>query len=210
MGKVLAATLWRLQPVLKTFHQNDIDRIHIFVEEEIETEEANEYKKSNLEALEKRLTVQEVTEEGEKQKVDLAELEIHKTSLNDAYEFASKAYSELKDENEVIYEVSGGKKSQAFGLLMAAERARNADKIIHWIKEKSSFHEYNIPMFDFSLDPRKTEVLELLDNGVSVSDISENMEVSRSMVYNHIEDLQERGFLDQEKNLTRKGIFCLK
>ncbi|WP_461462003.1 ArsR family transcriptional regulator [Methanobrevibacter sp.] len=63
----------------------------------------------------------------------------------------------------------------------------NLHKIIH------------LPLFDFKLSDAKKTILRNIEDGkTTIEDISKSINRSHSMVYNHIRDLREVGFIDKE------------
>lgn len=63
----------------------------------------------------------------------------------------------------------------------------NIHKIIH------------LPLFDFKLSDAKKTILRNIEDGkTTIEDISKSINRSPSMVYNHIRDLREVGFIDKE------------
>ena len=125
----------------------------------------------------------------------------------DLYTIVKTTLNLLKKHNndyEILINVSGGKKTQALGVIYAASVLPDAvKKIIYVIEETNEIIE--LPVFSFNLSKIKTTILKKIADGYKVPKIAEELNISKSMVYSHIRDMRKKRFLDQKNNLTLAG-----
>jgi CRISPR-associated protein Csa3 len=97
--------------------------------------------------------------------------------------------------NQVIVNVSGGRKPQAFGALFGAY-ARNdmVQRIVYVTEEDSTIIDF--PVLSFNLSETKKLILEEIQNGVSaVTQIAATAGISKGMTYNHLRELKSMGYI---------------
>jgi CRISPR-associated protein Csa3 len=102
--------------------------------------------------------------------------------------------------NQVIVNVSGGRKPQAFGALFGAY-ARNdmVQRIVYVTEEDSMMIDF--PVLSFNLSETKKLILEEIQKGVSaVSQIAVTAGISKGMTYNHLRELKSMGYIADGDN----------
>ena len=128
----------------------------------------------------------------------------------DLYDFIAIAKKTMKiiEENatkyNIVVNVSGGRKTQALGAIYGASLKHDKiDRIIYVMKENNEIVE--LPIFCIGLSNSKLKILNYLNDGMSVQDISKKTNTTKSMIYNHIRNLKEKGFIDNSNHLTLAG-----
>jgi len=133
------------------------------------------------------------------------------TSLYDPIQVANDVASLVEDEHaksrDIIINVSGGRKPQAFGALFGAYARSDMVQRIVYIKEEDNAI-IDFPILGFNISVTKKAILELIQNGEkSVEVIAENLGISKGMTYNHIRELKGLGYISDENgySLTDSG-----
>lgn len=131
-------------------------------------------------------------------------IEIRKlvTSLYDPVRVAQDIADAIEKEhdcgNQVILNVSGGRKPQAFGTLFGAyARSDMVKRIIYVTEEDNSILEF--PILGFNISPTKKAILEHIKQGEkTITTIATKVSISRGMAYNHIRELKDMGYISDE------------
>lgn len=131
-------------------------------------------------------------------------IEIRKliTSLYDPVRVAQDVADAIEKEhdcgNQVILNVSGGRKPQAFGTLFGAyARSDMVKRIIYVTEEDNSILEF--PILGFNISPTKKAILEHIKQGEkTITTIATKVSISRGMAYNHIRELKDMGYISDE------------
>jgi CRISPR-associated protein Csa3 len=142
------------------------------------------------------------------------QIETKETSVYDVLTIAKDAVDAIEDEygkkNEIIVNITGGRKPQALGALFGCyARHDMVNKIVYVTEEEKQIIE--LPILNFGISRTKKRILEQLEKeGTSVRDLSDNIEISRGMTYNHIRELRAMGFIDQDKlKITTAGKLAI-
>jgi CRISPR-associated protein Csa3 len=142
------------------------------------------------------------------------QIETKETSVYDVLTIAKDTVDAIEDEygkkNEIIVNITGGRKPQALGALFGCyARHDMVRKIVYVTEEEKQIIE--LPILNFGISRTKKRILEQLEKeGTSVRDLSENVEISRGMTYNHIRELRAMGFIDQDKlEITTAGKLAI-
>ncbi|MGZ7043767.1 MAG: CRISPR-associated CARF protein Csa3 [Methanobacterium sp.] len=149
-------------------------------------------------------------------------------------------WAEHEKKNRITVNVSGGRKPQALGALFGCyARPDLIEKIVYVTEEEKTIIELPILNFgisktkrrileeldqgripleanmEFNLD-MKDEINELrmetpVPKGeISVRNLSEKIEISRGMAYNHIRELRQMGLIDRDKlEITTAGKLAI-
>lgn len=132
-------------------------------------------------------------------------------NLYDLISIAKKTMKLIEDnatEYNIVVNVSGGRKTQALGTIYGASLKHDKiDRIIYVMEENNEIVE--LPIFCIGLSNSKLKILNYLQKGMSVQDISKKTNTTKSMVYNHIRNLKERGFIDDNNFLTLAGKIAI-
>lgn len=135
-------------------------------------------------------------------------IEIQKliTSLYDPVSIAQNVADAIEKEhdvgNQVIINVSGGRKPQAFGALFGAYARSTMVKRVVYITEEDNFI-IDFPILSFNISPTKKAILEHIKQGESaVTAIATKVGISRGMAYNHIRELKDMGYITDESGFS--------
>lgn len=142
------------------------------------------------------------------------EIKLLTTSLYDTVKVAQDTANVIDDEkaegNNIIVNISGGRKPQALGALFGCY-ARNTDveRIVYVTEEDSELIE--LPILNFGISKTKKQILKELQTEISsVKSLSEKIGISRGMTYNHIRELREMGFIDKDRlSITSAGYLAI-
>lgn len=157
-----------------------------------------------------------LTEEGAPDKKVQSEETIEKTFKN-ALEFEKKYTSvydtvrvakdvaELIEQehargNQVIVNVSGGRKPQAFGVLFGAYARNEMVQRVVYVTEEDGFM-IDFPVLSFNLSDTKKLILEEIQKGNSaVAQLATTAGISKGMTYNHLRELKAMGYIADGEN----------
>ncbi len=138
------------------------------------------------------------------------EIVSQETSLYDVVRVAQDTADVIDEEKaagrRVVVNISGGRKPQALGALFGCyARHQEVERIVYVTEEDSEL--IDLPILNFGISKTKKQVLESLINGESsVKNLAIKIGISRGMTYNHIRELREMGFIDQNKlEITSAG-----
>ena len=152
-------------------------------------------------ADEKKLRSEEMIEKTFK---NALEVEKRDTALYDTVRVAKDVAELIEKEhdrgNQVIVNVSGGRKPQAFGALFGAY-ARNdmVQRIVYVTEEDSMMIDF--PVLSFNLSETKKLILEEIQKGISaVTQIAATAGISKGMTYNHLRELKSMGYIADGDN----------
>lgn len=126
-----------------------------------------------------------------------------------------KAVAELIDKEtaegrRVVMNASGGFKLLGHSLLYASfARPSKVEKIVCSTMKDARLVE--LPKLSFDLSEPKLDLLRELEkrDGRSVDDLAKKLGKSRAMVYQHLKELKESGYIDGKFNITLSGRIVL-
>jgi CRISPR-associated protein Csa3 len=124
------------------------------------------------------------------------------TSLYDPVRVAQDVADAIEKEHDwgkqVVINVSGGRKPQAFGALFGAyARSDMVKRVVYVTEEDNVMIEF--PILGFNISPTKKAILEHIIQGEkTVSKIALKVGISRGMAYNHIRELKDMGYISDE------------
>lgn len=135
----------------------------------------------------------------------------------DLYEIPSiitsflKAIDSVPTGHKIIFNISHGRKTQFISAYLAAlKRLDRIEKIIYITEEEGA--ETELPKIAFLVNEQQRKVLELIEKDRNISNLAEKVGQSRPMIYKHIENLINKGFLKEEKegySLTYSGKIAI-
>ncbi|PAV14231.1 CRISPR-associated transcriptional regulator Csa3 [Methanosarcina spelaei] len=133
-------------------------------------------------------------------------LEVEKkyTSVYDTVRVAKDVAELIEQEHDrgsqVIVNVSGGRKPQAFGALFGAYARNDMVQRVVYVTEEDSFM-IDFPVLSFNLSETKKLILEEIQKGVSsVPQIAATAGISKGMTYNHLRELKSMGYIADGEN----------
>lgn len=114
--------------------------------------------------------------------------------------------------NNLILNISSGRKTKALGLMYAGFCRKNLiSRIIYVTKENSEI--LDLPILDIKITKNEKHLLlEISKNNVfNINDVRGKMNISKSQIYKILENLRLKGLVDQNNLITLSGeIYLLK
>jgi CRISPR-associated protein Csa3 len=180
----LITTLYTLEPVLVCITRLSPSKLIILTEDG---------------AVEKKVQAESILEATFGKVIEIKKLI---TSLYDPVRVAQDVADAIEKEhdlgNQVILNVSGGRKTQAFGTLFGAYARSEMVKRVVYVTEEDNFI-IEFPLLSFNLSPTKKAILEIIKQGeTTVTTIAAKVGISRGMAYNHIRELKDMGYISDE------------
>jgi CRISPR-associated protein Csa3 len=141
------------------------------------------------------------------------EIETRITSLYDIVRVAGDVADLIEKEvalgQQIVVNISGGRKPQALGALFGAYARKEMVKNVVYITEEDQ-RIVDLPLLDFGISPTKRMILEAMNEGLkSVPDIAVKIGISKGMTYNHIRELKAKGFISEEMEITNAGRLAI-
>lgn len=190
MAKVLIATLYSPDPVLTAANRLGPDRLILLLDETDQKTQEESYK---------------LIQESLGRVVDVKQV---KTKAYDIVKVAEKCV-EIIDmqpkDDEIFINITSGRKTKALGLLFAAYARCNRVKKIAYNPEEDKTAVVWLPKLSFKLNESQKKVLLALSekdySKISLSDLADNIEISRAMLYRNIDELRDMGYISTEDGL---------
>ncbi|MFH1447440.1 MAG: CRISPR-associated CARF protein Csa3 [Candidatus Micrarchaeota archaeon] len=142
----------------------------------------------------------------------VAEIKVSQVDGSDLLAIAKETVKLLeKDESRKIVNVSGGWKVLAQGVLYGCYvRPDLVEKIVcNDIGRENAMVE--MPKLSFGITSAKRELLEEISkrNGRSIAEIAKKMKKTRGMIYQHLKELREMGYVNEKFEITLAGRLAL-
>jgi len=135
---------------------------------------------------------------------DIKEVEV---DASDIFAVAKKTVELLEKSNRAIVNVSGGWKLMAQGVLYGCyARPELVEKIV--CNELPDINRLvELPKLTFGLSQPKKELLEEIEkrNGKPIAEIAEKLGKTPGMLYQHLKELKEAGYVDEKFEITLAG-----
>ncbi len=190
MAKVLIATLYNPNPIFVASNRLGPDRLILLLSKNPPKEQKESYK---------------LISESLGRVVDVKKVEI---DMYNIVEIAKKAVEiiDMQPKNDDIYvNITGGRKTQALGLLFAAYVRNHVIKGIAYNPEEDKTAVVWLPKLCFKLTDSQRKVMEILikedTSCCSYTDLAEKVGISRAMFYRNIEELKNQGYLNVDDGL---------
>jgi CRISPR-associated protein Csa3 len=196
MSKLLVSTFYSIEPFMQGFHKFSPDHIIIVC-----GDDNNKELEKNLESIKKVIST-------------VSKIEVKKLKHYDIYEIA-KEMVDILDKNkpkfdEINVNITGGRKTAALGLLYGSyARKSMVNKIVYITEEKNEVIE--LPKMSYNLGESKLSILEYISKfgRPEVPKLAGKMNKTRGLIYLHIKDLINDGFLNRDMELTMAGKIAL-
>lgn len=193
----LVTTFYAIEPVMLCIKEFSPDRITLIREED---------------APEKKLATEDLVN---KSFGNVINVSIKFTSLYDVIRVAGDVVEVIEEEHakgqKIMINVSGGRKPQALGALFAAyARDEMIERIVYVTEEENQL--IDLPKLNFALSATKRMVLEELKEGYdSIKSLAKRIGITRGMLYTHLKDLKELGYIDEQDGfkITTSGKLAI-
>lgn len=142
------------------------------------------------------------------------DIESQETDSNDSVKIASTVANAIEKEkrsgNKIVVNIGGGERPKALGTLFGAySKHEFVDRIVFVDDSKKEIMD--LPILKYGISSTKKEILKCLINGCnSVKQLSDYIDISRGMTYNHIKELRDMGLIDKENlEITAAGRLAI-
>ncbi|MFP4400403.1 MAG: CRISPR-associated CARF protein Csa3 [Candidatus Woesearchaeota archaeon] len=116
---------------------------------------------------------------------------------------------EYEQKNQIYIHISEGRKTMAIACMYAAYSRNSKVKGIYYITEESN-DVLSLPVIPFQLAPTKKVILEEYKKGnTDIKKIAEITKKTQAMIYSHISDLKNSGYLSEDNKLTESGRIAI-
>ncbi|HLD39019.1 MAG TPA: CRISPR-associated CARF protein Csa3 [archaeon] len=139
------------------------------------------------------------------------EIKEKKVELYDILSVAKTVIDILDDisrKDEIYVNVTPGKKTQAFGVLLGCYARHDYVRKIFYVPEGTN-DMITMPILTFDITDSQKEVLENIEKIDTPKALADEVETSRAMLYRNIKDLETRGYIEQKDGvgyrLTESG-----
>lgn len=137
----------------------------------------------------------------------VAEIKEIEVDASDIFAVAKKTVELLEKNNRTVVNVSGGWKLLAQGVLYGCySRPELVEKIV--CNELPDINRLvELPKLTFGLSQPKKELLEEIAkrNGKPIAEIAEKLGKTPGMLYQHLKELKEAGYVDEKFEITLAG-----
>jgi CRISPR-associated protein Csa3 len=179
---VLITPIYKSQNILRAVAKVKVDKVILVADVEDNSEDVDN-------------AIEEIHETLD----DIVEIEVVRADPYDMPDIVSKVSKKIEQEkeNKISLNVTPGRKIQAFSLAFAGFSNQDDIDEIFYLKEEGG--KLHIPMLEISMSENKKKVLSGISEGsTNVDSLEANMDISKTMIYNHIKDLKENGYIIEE------------
>ena len=191
MSKVLIATLYRPDPVLLAANRLGPDRLILLLDETNKKEQEKSYK---------------LIEESLGRVVDVKKVTTEAYNIVKVAEKCVELIDMQPKNDEIFINITSGRKTKALGLLFAAyARCDRINKIAYNPEEDKNAVVW-LPKLCFKHTESQKKVLEALAekdySKISLTDLADDIGISRAMLYRNIDELRDMGYISTEGGLV--------
>lgn len=189
---ILISPIYKRKNIMRAVSQVRVDKLILIADEKDKSEDVEDAIKKVKESLK-----------------DVVDVQVERSNPYDMPDIAEKVGKIIREEhpNRISINITPGRKTQSFAVAFAGYS--NQDKIeeIFYLKEEGG--KLLIPLLEFSMPENQRKVLKVVSQGFStVDEVVSNVDISKAMVYNHIRDLKENGYLREDEDgleITESG-----
>lgn len=183
MRKVLVTTVYSFESIVKAITAFSIDRLFLMV-----NEKPNEEQSQAVEQLKKNYE-------------KIVEIKEKKIPIYDVVGVAEKAvdlFDTLSKDDEIIVNITPGRKTQALGILFAAyKRTDRISKIVYFNEDNKTI--ITLPLLSFDLTESQQKILDKLEETDVYAELAEKTKQSRAMLYRNIKEMKSKGLIEETK-----------
>jgi len=191
MAKVLIATLYTPDPVLLAANRLGPDRLILLLDETNKKEQEKSYK---------------LIEESLGRVVDVKKITTEAYNIVKVAEKCVELIDMQPKNDEIFVNITSGRKTKALGLLFAAYARCDRIKKIAYNPEEDKNAVVWLPKLCFKLTESQKKVLEALAekdySKISLTDLADDIGISRAMLYRNIDELRDMGYISTEEGLV--------
>jgi CRISPR locus-related DNA-binding protein len=192
MARVLITPIYETDSIVLAINRFTIDRIFLLVSKKSDDKQQD--------------AVKSITEHYSK----IIDIKEKKIELYDLVETAHQVKDIIDDQSntdEIYLNISTGRRTQAMGVLFAGYKRPSRIKKIFYVTEDT--HEViTIPTLSFDITDAQQKILDNIEDIDKISQMSNEIDVSKAMVYRAIKELKDKGLIEETTNghkLTEAG-----
>ena len=136
-------------------------------------------------------------------------IETIKTDSYDIVRVASDVVKKIDEEhsegNEIILHITEGRKTMAIGAMYAAYARKKKVKGIYYITEEKN-ELVSLPVLELQINSTKGRIMKELSKGnTEIKELAKITGKTEAMVYAHLSDLKDEGYITEDNKLTDAG-----
>ena len=188
MAKILISTVYGPDPVLLACTKISPNKLILLV-----TEKQDSTIKNSLNLIKNSLG----------RVLDVEIVKIHEYNIIEIAERVVKIIDEIDFENEIIINITSGRKTQSMGVLFGAfARNTHIKKIAYYPDGEGKGTAIYLPVLSMKLSESKTKLLDSIYSKKiqSYKSLSEETGLSSAMVYRAIDELLKEGLVEKTKD----------
>jgi len=186
MARVLITPIYETDSIVLAINRFSIERIFLLTSKKTDDkqQESVKYLKDHYEKF--------------------IEIKEKKTELYDIVETAhlvKEIIDDLSKTDEIYLNISTGRRTQAMGVLFAGYKRKDHIKKIFYATEDTN-EIITIPLLSFDITEAQQKILDNIEDVDKISQMSNEIDVSKAMVYRAIIELKNKGLIEET---TDKG-----
>ncbi|MDD4083190.1 MAG: CRISPR-associated CARF protein Csa3 [Sphaerochaetaceae bacterium] len=127
--------------------------------------------------------------------------EIPKYEIEGVVKKCIEIIDSIPNEDNIIIDITQGKRTQTIGLLFAAFKRFDRIKKIYYGQEikESTWSVLELPKFRFDLTEKQKIILKGLNNTKTINEIITEEDISRATVYNNLIELENQALIQRNQ-----------
>jgi CRISPR locus-related DNA-binding protein len=192
MARVLITPIYSTDSIILAINRFSIDRLFLLVSKKSDGEQQK--------------AVADIKSHYEK----VLDIKEKKIELYDIVETAHQAKEIIEDQgagDEIYLNVTTGRRPQVLGVLFAGYKRPDRIKKIFYVTEDTQ-EIITIPILSFDVTEAQQKILENIEQIEKISQMSDEIEISKAMVYRAIKELKDKGLIEESDKgykLTEAG-----
>lgn len=193
MTKVLITPIYSTDSIILAINRFSIERLFLLVS-----------KKSDEEQQKAVKTIKEHYEKI----IDIKEKKIELYDLVEAAHQVKEIIDDQGAKDEIYLNITTGRRPQAMGVLFAGYKRPDKIKKIFYVTEDTN-EIITIPLLSFDVTDAQQKILDNIENVDKISEMPEEIDISKAMIYRAIIELKNKGLIEENTNkgykLTEAG-----
>jgi len=192
MSKILITPIYSDTSIVLAINRFSIDRVFLIV-----SKKTDEKQTKAVESLKKHYGA-------------ILEIKEKKTDVYDLVGTASLVkdiIDDLSNTDEIYLNITTGRRPQALGVLFAGYKRPDRIKKVFYVTEDTK-EIITIPLLSFDITEAQQKILDNIEEIEKTSKMSDEIDVSKAMVYRAIKELKDKGLIEETSaghKLTEAG-----
>ena len=192
MTKILITTIYETDSIILAINRFSIDRVFLLTSKTTDEKQ--------------KKAVEEIKKHYEK----IIEIKEKKIELYDIVETAEKVKEIIDNQSttdEIYLNITTGRRPQALGLLFAGYKRPSQIRKIFYVTEDTK-EVITVPILSFDITEAQQKILENIEEIDKISQMSNEIDLSKAMVYRAIKELKDKGLIEENEKgykLTEAG-----